>query len=253
MSKNDKMSESNTRQNNQISKLAKDAMTTVRSHLASSSNQRLLDAAKWLTTYTLSPKFDVQEAFDVLLGKGLNKDAIIDHCIPISARHMGEDWVSDTLSFSDVTVGTAHLHMLLNNISLTRKSTTLGADGKCALVVVLGQEQHTLGAMILGDQLRRAGYSLKILLKTTEAEVLKHVKSNSYDAIFFSAGSESAARLSATCVNKIRHSDKNSPLMFLGGSILNHDPTITVPPEFDLACNELDVLIDKIENNLTRT
>jgi hypothetical protein len=68
----------------------------------------------------------------------------------------------------------------------------------------------------------------------------------------FSAGSERIAQLSAQCVNKIRHIQKNSPKMFLGGSILAFGVSESVASEFNLVTNNLDLVIDEIENNVIR-
>ncbi len=239
-------------QQDHINKLAKNAMTTARSHLNPDTSARLNEATDWLEAYSLKPDFDTNYALRTLISRGIAEDIIVDYCIPRAACNHGDRWVSDTLSFSEVSIGTAHLQMLLKTITNNRKVDVRKELGKCLLITALEDEQHTLGALVLGDQMRRRGYSLKILINSSLNEVSRHLSNNSYDALLFSAGSERIAQLSAQCVNKIRHIQKNSPKMFLGGSILAFGVSESVASEFNLVTNNLDLVIDEIENNVIR-
>ncbi len=239
-------------QQDHINRLAKDAITTARSHLSSDTSLRLNEATEWLEAYSLKADFDTIYALQTLSGRGVAEDIIVDHCIPRAACSHGDRWVSDTLSFSEVSIGTAHLQMLLKTITGNRKVDVRNQLGKCLLITALEDEQHTLGALVLGDQMRRKGYSLKILINSTLNEISHLMSNNSYDALLFSAGSERIAQLSAQCVNKIRQIHKNSPKMFLGGSILAFGVSEPVSSEFNLVTNNLDLVIDEIENNVIR-
>lgn len=239
-------------QRDQINKLAKDAITTARLHLSPDSSARLNASSDWLEAYALKPDFDVEYTLSTLNSRGISNDLIVDYCIPRAACGHGDDWVSDTLSFSEVSIGTAHLQMLLQTISQNRKTEIRWQQGKCLLIVVLDDEQHTLGALALGDQLRRRGYSLKILLHSSISEVSQHLMKNSYDALLFSAGSEHIAQLSADCVKKIGHTHKNSTKSFLGGSILAFGIPEPVSSQFDMVTNDLELVINEIENSVAQ-
>lgn len=234
----------------QINKLAKDAIITARLHLSQESSARLNDFSDWLEAYSLKPEFDIKYALSTLKARAISDDTIIDYCIPRAACGHGEDWASDTLSFSEVSIGTAHLQMLLKAISQNRKPEIRKHQGKCLLIVVLDDEQHTLGALVLADQLRRRGYSLKVLLHSSVGEVSQHLRNNTYDALLFSAGSEHIAQLSADCVKKIRHIHKNSAKKFMGGSILAFGVPKTISSQFDIVTNDIDLVITEIEHNV---
>jgi hypothetical protein len=237
-------------QRDQINKLAKDAITTARLHLSPDTSARLNESSDWLETYSLKADFDADYALFTLRTRGITEDIIVDYCIPRAACGLGDDWVSDTLSFSEVSIGSAHLQMLLKSISQRRKTEIRKRPGKCLLIVVLDDEQHTLGALTLADLLRRRGYSLKVLLHSSISEVSKHLSNNIYDALLFSAGSEHIAQLSADCVKKIRHFQQNSTKTFLGGPILSFGVPDTVSSQFNLVSNNLDLLIDELENSV---
>lgn len=236
----------------QITRLAKDAISAARAHMGTDNSARLQDATRWLEVYSMTPQFDRNYALSTLTARGIPEELIVDVCIPKAAQNLGEEWVSDTLSFSEVTIGSAHLQMLLKSIVKNRATSDLDGRGKCFLIVVLDAEQHTLGALVLAHQLRRKGYSLKVLLHPSQAELEKHVASHKYDAAFFSASSLHTAQLSADCVKKIRHSQGNDAKYFLGGSLLATEPQTTAFSEFTLTTNDLDLVIDEIENNIVR-
>lgn len=237
-------------QRDQINKLAKDAITTARLHLSPDTSARLNESSDWLEAYSLKPDFETEYALSTLKARGITEDIIVDYCIPRAACGLGDDWVSDTLSFSEVSIGSTHLQMLLKSISQNRKTDIRKQTGKCLLIVVLDDEQHTLGALTLADILRRRGYSLKVLIQSSISEVSQHLSNNTYDALLFSAGSEHIAQLSADCVKKIGHLTKNRTKSFLGGSILAFDVPSAVSSQFNLVTNNLDLVIDELENSV---
>ncbi|MGA1759310.1 MAG: cobalamin B12-binding domain-containing protein [Paracoccaceae bacterium] len=249
MERNDN-SQSNRILKDQITRLANEAISAAQSHLGSHTSTRLTAASTWLSTYVLRSDFDKLIALSTLTARGITADNIVDHCIPFVACSLGEDWVSDTLSFSEVTIGSVHLQLLLKHITQSRKSDPRRTDGKCLVIVVLENEQHSLGALVLSDQLRRKGYSLRLMLNTKQADVVTHLKNNSCCALLFSAGSEHTARQSAQCVNKIRQSLNNSPKVLLGGPILTFGIPDEIKSDFNLISNDLDLIIDEIENNV---
>ena len=53
---------------------------------------------------------------------GFKHDTIVDYCIPLTATKLGESWVNDTLSFSETTVASANLQILLKLIAENRKA-----------------------------------------------------------------------------------------------------------------------------------
>ena len=185
---------------------------------------------------------------NTLTSRGLQANAIVDYCIPKIARNYGQEWTNDSLSFASVSVGCAHLQLVLKHIIHERGFNVLDGNGKCVLLAALAPEQHTLGALVLADQLRRLDFSVKMCLGTSTEDVTKSVFENKYHAVLFSASTLEAAEISAHCVNQIRQNCAYQPLVFLGGSVLSLYNREDMPNAFDRVTNKLDVIVNSIES-----
>ncbi|NDH72546.1 MAG: hypothetical protein EBY50_09225 [Rhodobacteraceae bacterium] len=109
-------------------------------------------------------------------------------------------------------------------------------------------EQHTLGALVLADQLRRLDFSVKMCLGRPAEDVANSVFENKFDAVLFSASSLETVKISAQCVNLIRQNYAYQPVFFLGGSILSTLGREDMPHVFDYVTNKLDVIVNSIES-----
>lgn len=231
-----------------IQGLAKDVLNVARGNLNPETSNRIETASSWLERYCLSNKFDASIAVNTLTSRGLQADAIVDYCIAKIARNYGQEWTNDSLSFASVSVGCAHLQLVLKHIIHERGLNVLDGNGKCVLLTALSPEQHTLGALVLADQLRRLDFSVKMCLGASTEDVTKSVFENKYHAVLFSASTLEAAEISAQCVNQIRQNYAYQPLVFLGGSVLSSHSREDMPNAFDHVTNKLDVIVNSIEN-----
>ena len=231
-----------------IQGLAEDVLKVARGNLNPETSRRIESASDWLERYCLSNKFDASTAVNTLISRGVQADAIVDYCIPKIARIYGQEWSNDSLSFATVSVGCAHLQLVLKHIIHQRGFSVLGGEGKCILLVAPAPEQHTLGALVLADQLRRLGFSVKMCLGQPAEDVIKSVFENKFDAILFSASSLEAVKISAQCVNLIRQDYVYQPVFFLGGSFLSTGGSEGMTHDFDHVTNKLDVIVNSVEN-----
>jgi len=231
-----------------IQGLAKDVLNVARGNLNPEKSTRIETASDWLERYCLSNKFDASTAVTTLTSRGLQADAIVDYCIPRIARNYGQEWTNDSLSFATVSVGCAHLQLVLKHIIHERGFNVLNGNGKCILLAVLSPEQHTLGALVLVDQLRRLGLSVKMCIGTSVDDVTKSAFENKFDAVLFSVSSMEAADISAQCVNQIRQNYAYQPLVILGGSVLSRYNRGDIPNVFDHVTNKLDVIVNSIDS-----
>ena len=243
---------STDRHQSDITRLANKAMTNASTHIRPSKSALFDTSANWLENYSLSSKFTPQTAVEHLLKQGIGGDTIIDHLIPNAARSLGQKWADDTLGFSEVTIGTSHLHMLLKLIIDEREQELRDQDGKCVLVAVICQEQHTLGALVLTDKLRRLGLSVKVEIGTTQEHIIELLRDREFDAVLFSSAENEITQLYADCIKSTNLKADKRPIFALGGPILYCDRIEKIPSQFDLATNDLDVLIGNIDYSLPK-
>lgn len=156
-----------------------------------------------------------------MLDARIRPEDITDFYIPEVARRLGAAWCEDSVSFADVTIGVARLQGMLKEIGAPWfDEARLDAEAPGLLVVVLADEFHTLGAMVLCGQLARLGVSVKIAMGHGESELLRTVAAGNFDAIFLSAAQgERLARL-RKLVEKIRAASVRPTPVVIGGSVV---------------------------------
>ena len=155
-----------------ISSLVYSALNASKEHLLRPANPEWVEhAGMLLARHCLSKNFNYSAALQELFELGFKRETIIDHCIPIAAVRLGESWVNDSLSFSEVTIGSSNLQILLKEIAQKTKPIVGLDNGKRYLICVHQSEQHTLGALVLGDMLRRKAVSYTHLTLPTNSRV----------------------------------------------------------------------------------
>ena len=231
-----------------ISSLVYSALNTSKEHLLRPANPEWIDEAGiLLVRECLSNSFNQKTVLQQLMEQGFKHDTIVDYCIPLAATKLGESWVNDTLSFSEATVGSANLQILLKLIAENREIGFESSNGKRFLICVHESEQHTLGALVMGDMLRRQGHSLKIKLDAKLSEICDLQNANDYDAIFFSCASFLSAKETVGCVKKIRQTFRDGIPIFLGGSNIEQISEGINLKDFDLVTSSLDAATEYVE------
>ena len=236
-----------------ISNLVYSALNRSKEHLLRPADPEWIEqAGAILVQHCLSKNFDHSVALQELLDLGFKRETIIDHCIPIAAVRLGEAWVNDSLSFCEVTLGSSNLQNLLKEIIQDEITTAHLKSGQRYLICVHQSEQHTLGALVLGDILRRRGHSLKIKLNATSSEICELQEANEYDGIFFSSASYLSVKETADCVREIRKYCNQKVPIFLGGSNIDKISQGVDLSGFDLVTNSLDAVTEYVENKRKR-
>lgn len=143
---------------------------------------------------------------------------IVDVYIPHAARRLGEDWCNDDIGFADTSIGAARLqHMLRDLTPATAANTDAAGDGSGIAVIVMADDTHTLGAMILTSQLRRMGISVRVFLGTRSEEALDAVGTDRYDAVFLSVSqAENLGKLRKFVETLRKQTQRNMPVV-VGG------------------------------------
>jgi MerR family transcriptional regulator, light-induced transcriptional regulator len=151
----------------------------------------------------------------------IRAEDIADFYIPEVARRLGAAWCEDGLSFADVTIGSARLQGLLKDIgSHWTDDRRLDPDAPAVLVVVLADEFHTLGAMVLCGQLARMDVSVKLAMGHAESDLLRIVASGHFDAILISAAQGERLAMLRKLIEKIRAASVRPTPVVIGGSVV---------------------------------
>lgn len=157
---------------------------------------------------------------------GMKVSEILYDAIPAIARQLGDAWLSDSVSFTTVTIGCARLQSLLmqlNSAPAQTRSSTQKNRQSCLIIVPEGA-QHTLGALVLSKQMRDAGTHVKLELDAAPAQISNVSRSQTFDAILISASKSESTETLREMVSATRHKAGQSKVI-IGGGILeqNHD------------------------------
>ncbi|MEM7734026.1 MAG: hypothetical protein AAF280_14760 [Pseudomonadota bacterium] len=162
-------------------------------------------------------------AVSQVMGSGATSDEVLHVLVPAVARRLGEMWVGDEASFVEVTIGSARLQSMFKmreeepHPLLTQTSPR---SGDSALMVVPEFEQHTLGAFVAADELRRAGIWARVGLLMSAEEVCELLRTNHFAMLGLSIGSRDSVDQVAKFVNYIRRNMDNIPPIVVSGNVV---------------------------------
>lgn len=157
-----------------------------------------------------------------MLEAGIRREDIADFYIPEAARRLGAAWCDDEVGFADVTIGVSRLQGLLREIGNDwYDDPALPADAPSLLLIVLADEFHTLGSMVLAGQLARMGISVKLITGKGESDVLGSVAAGHFDAIFVSVSQGKSLAALRKLVEKLRAASVRPTPVVIGGSLVN--------------------------------
>ncbi|MEM9708959.1 MAG: cobalamin-dependent protein [Pseudomonadota bacterium] len=151
--------------------------------------------------------------------EGIADTVIAETCIPEVARRLGDAWCEDHMSFADVTIGSARLQAMVRDLGGPDPEDGRTQGGRVA-VIVTGDETHTLGAMVLTNQLRRLGISVRLILGKDEASVIPILAECDFDAIMISASHSEKLVSLGNFVEKIRRGVPSQTPIIVGGSVV---------------------------------
>ena len=154
---------------------------------------------------------------------------LADFYIPEVARKLGDQWCIDELSFASVTIGSARLQSMLRSLGPDWSGETTGQTATASILLVVPQEvYHTLGALVLGGQLRRKGLSVKLVLGGKPQDVANHVECAHYDCVFLSSSRGETLESLRRLVEAVKTANQTPPPIVIGGTILEVEPIETI-------------------------
>ena len=191
--------------------------------------------------------FCIQNTIKDLEALQISSIDVIDRYIPNTAHAIGEAWVNNNLSFAEVTIASSRLQTLLSEIDKTNFETPFRGHPQLEmLIVVLAQDQHNLGSLVLASQLRRHGVSVRNIL-TESADALQSIILNGwYDAVLFSSSRRQDLSDMMEMITATTYRMRHAPVFALGGIILNLYPELRDDDSthmFDLISNDPDEII----------
>ena len=174
-----------------------------------------------------------------LLLDGTTIEDLIDHHIPDAARSLGQSWFDDKMSFVDVTIGSARLQSLLRDLARKQPAGSLEhALAPQVLMVVRCDEDHTLGAMVATQKLRRLGADVHVSVGRTDAQVVSALMSRHFDCVMISSSGSRRLETLREFVKNVRSRFGTTLPIVIGGSALWDHSDVTSLTGADFATTD---------------
>ena len=164
-----------------------------------------------------------QQLFLNSIAGGGTSDDLIDRTIPDLAKQLGEDWATDKLSFADVTIGVSRLQQTVRLHGARKEIDGLKSPSEQRVLLVLPEhEQHSLGAFVLANQMRRRGILVQLALDCTPDQVDALIEDQSYMMIGLSLGAQRSLDQAHKFTKSARATGTNAKIILGGAALAEH-------------------------------
>lgn len=155
-----------------------------------------------------------------MMSRGISSEDILQTYVPAAAHTLGELWVSDRASFVDVTVGGARLQQLFRSSAGQAPGSWPGRSiplGQSMLMVIPEFENHSLGAFVAADSLRRHGIWMHMGIGLHRDELVATVDQSRFSAIGISLTTAETAAQTGELIKYLRDRLEHVPPVVIGG------------------------------------
>ena len=238
-----------------VEKLAKRVIDELGKRSPAETRNRVIETTIWVANVTTTVgNYSQSDVMSALLKRGISRDLIVDCCLPDAARLLGDGWMTNLRSFGQVSLGAVRIQGLLQELSHSWENQRNEEQAGGLFLIVCQGEDHTLGPLVLADQLRRKGYSINILIGAEEEEIIKTSSNGDFDGIMFSCSGIRAFDGIVLLINKLKSKNENLPPLVLGGKIIDVlDEKIHDMIDVDLITKDLEIAINFFRTQKNRT
>jgi len=165
---------------------------------------------------------------DHLRQRGMPLEVVYLHLLSPAARLLGEYWISDTLTFSEVTLGLWRMHHMLRDLSEAFHSEgDRVPSGLQALLLPSPGEQHTFGLLMVAEFFRQSGWAVSGGPFSSSGELARIARGGWYAVVGFSVSREDQLESVAAEIRTIRRASRNQSIgVMVGGRVFVEHPEL---------------------------
>ncbi|SEA33662.1 cobalamin B12-binding domain-containing protein [Rubrimonas cliftonensis] len=172
---------------------------------------------------------------------GAPLSALFGGLIGPAARRLGDMWKSDAADFVQVALGCGRLAVAARRLG-AEAEVAPAAGAPRLLVATLETERHSLGAGMIAESMRGAGWSVSEAPATRPEELCALASDIAYDVIGVSVGGDAGHPHARAAISALRalpatHGPRR-PLIMVGGPALASCPTLAQALGADGAAND---------------
>ena len=153
-----------------------------------------------------------------LLAQGVSLESLFLNLLTPAARHLGDSWSTDKLSFIDVQLGLCRLHRLVCECeTIGYHAENSGLPLSSILLSSTPGENHTFGIAMVCDFFRRYGWRVSNLCGLGADFILTRIASTNYSAVGFSLHNEYCYDDLANLIKDVKSVSKNPGIVVMVG------------------------------------
>ncbi|TVS03088.1 MAG: hypothetical protein EA407_07800 [Rhodobacteraceae bacterium] len=153
--------------------------------------------------------------------RGISAEQVIDIYFPAAIDWIGAEWHESEFDILQTSIALSRLQVLLREMGRAWASDRAGQRvGHCVLLTLPAGEQHTLGAMIAANQMRRMGVSVKVAFVPGPLEMRRILKESRFSAVFVSLSNRSNLASCGDLIKTIRGDTGGDVPVVCGGGIV---------------------------------
>ena len=190
-----------------------------------------------------------------LRARGVSIEMLCLDLLAPTARRLGALWEADLCDFIEVTIGLGRIQQVLRELSpaFQNRGSESGvkADRRIVLAPAPG-DQHSLGLLMVREFFRRAGWDVRGGIDQQAEGLAATVRSEWFDAVGFSVGSECRLEQLTACVKAIRETSRNRAIgILVGGPIFVTHPEYVSLVGADVTAPDAKSAVVEAENLVT--
>jgi methanogenic corrinoid protein MtbC1 len=172
---------------------------------------------------------------EALQQSGIDADRLCGGLIAPAACSLGERWDQDRCDFAQVSIALGRLQALVHRVGAEAPpAPRVGPTGR-VMILTLPARDHLLGAVIVADAFRRAGWDVSFEPGATEAELLRSIGAASFDLLAVSVALERDVATVRALLGALRKASLNPSVRTMaGGAALRPGSTLTAALGVDL-------------------
>jgi methanogenic corrinoid protein MtbC1 len=165
---------------------------------------------------------------EALIESGVDVETIYIDLLAPAARQLGHWWDQDACDFVDVTMGLWRLQEIVHALSaLVPGAAMLPGAERRALFSPAPGEQHGLGALIVEEFFRRAGWQTWSAPSLDEAELVALAAGRSFDLIGLTVSVGRHVAPLARTITAVRRASRNPQVVIMvGGRVFTEQPEL---------------------------
>ncbi len=150
--------------------------------------------------------------------RGVGLESVFLDLLAPTARRLGEMWVEDRCTFSEVTLGLCRLQQVLRHLGnvFDEEIEPLPTVSSVLLTPIPG-EQHTFGLLMLDEFYRRSGWDTVLLMPGGTGEICAAVAHDWFSAAGISASCSFSHDGLRALIGDMRRSSRNPSIAILVG------------------------------------